>query len=173
MDFGRPFGRQYCLPMFLEEMRLLPDWYPALRETGFLVGGFNWFVDWVLSPVILAVLWLFPRRGVAPMARLMRWGLNRFSRPPYGTQLKLEARGTRAGAPLALDVKVAHADGYALTAIPVAACLLQILDGSARRPGLWLQAHVVEPERFIRDLARLGAEVHTWASRAPEALAQA
>jgi saccharopine dehydrogenase (NAD+, L-lysine-forming) len=37
--------------------------------------------------------------------------------------------------------------------------ILQLLDGSARKPGLHFQAHLVEPQRLIRDMARLGIEV--------------
>jgi saccharopine dehydrogenase-like NADP-dependent oxidoreductase len=160
IDFGGAWGRQSGMPMFLEELRSLPESYPSLREVGFFVGGFNWFVDWFLSPVILGVLQVAPHKGVRPMARLMRWGLNAFSRPPYGTRLKLEAKGFRGNAPKVVTMSIAHVDGYLLTAIPVAACLRQYLDGSIRKPGLWLQAHIVEPERFMRDVARLGAEVY-------------
>jgi saccharopine dehydrogenase (NAD+, L-lysine-forming) len=46
-----------------------------------------------------------------------------------------------------------------ITAIPVAACLLQYLDGTIRKPGLWFQALVVEPERFMNDMERMGLEV--------------
>jgi saccharopine dehydrogenase (NAD+, L-lysine-forming) len=45
------------------------------------------------------------------------------------------------------------------TAIPVVACLLQVLDDSARKPGLWTQAHIVEPARLVRDMQRMGVEV--------------
>jgi len=159
MDFGQEFGRQYCLPMFLEEMRSLPETYPSIRETGFFVGGFNWFVDWFLSPLIVLALKLFPQKGVRPMGVLMLWGLETFSRPPYGTLLKLEARGRKDNAPHSVEVTIAHEDGYMLTAIPIAACLLQYLDGGIRKPGLWLQAHIVEPKRFLRDMERLGAQV--------------
>ncbi|MDH3367892.1 MAG: hypothetical protein OEO17_08610, partial [Gemmatimonadota bacterium] len=42
---------------------------------------------------------------------------------------------------------------------PAVAALLQYLDGSIRKPGLWQQALVVEPRRFMADLERLGATV--------------
>jgi saccharopine dehydrogenase (NAD+, L-lysine-forming) len=56
-------------------------------------------------------------------------------------------------------MEVAHADGYVLTAAPMVACLLQMLDGSAREPGLHLQALLVEPARFLQDLQTMGVEV--------------
>lgn len=159
MDFGRVWGRQPVMPMFLEELRALPEQYPALQAAGFFVGGFNWLVDWLLSPLLVAGLKLAPRRGLRPLARLLRWGLNTFSRPPYGTLLQLEAAGQAGGAPLQVTLTIAHPDGYELTAIAAAACLLQYLDGDLAAPGLWLQGQVVEPRRFLRDLDRLGAEV--------------
>lgn len=168
MDFGRGFGRQYCLPMFLEEMRALPEMYPSLRETGFFVGGFNWFVDWFLSPVILVGVKLFPKRGLGPLGRLMLRGLKTFSRPPYGTLLMLEAKGTKDDRTNSMDVVISHADGYALTAIPVAACILQYLHAGSRKPGLWFQAHFVQPEQFFRDMELMGAQVWMGDVKNPE-----
>ena len=161
MDFGEPFGRQYGLPMFLEEMRAIPELYPEIKETAFFVGGLNWFVDWLLSPLIMLGLRISPEKSVRPLGRLMYWGLRRFSRPPYGTLLKVEAQGEKAGHELAIDLIISHEDGYAFTAIPVVACLIQLLDGSIRKPGLWLQANVVEPKRLIVDMIRMGVEVRS------------
>ena len=159
MDFGREFGRQYAVPMFLEEMRAIPELVPGLRETGFYVGGFNWFTDWIVSPLLMLGLKVAPDRSLLPLARLFRWSLNTFSRPPYGTMLKIEARGQEDGQAKAIDLTLYHPDGYVFTAVPVVATLLQLLDGSARKPGLHLQAHIVEPRRLMRDLARLGIEI--------------
>jgi len=159
MDFGREFGKQYCVPMFLEEMRSLPEMYPSLEEAGFFVGGFNWFVDWFVMPLAMIALRLWPQGALKPMGKLMRWGVNTFSKPPFGTILKLEARGEKDGKPKALDVTIYHQDGYMFTAIPVAACLLQYLDGSIKQPGLWTQANIVEPEQLMKDMERMGVEV--------------
>jgi saccharopine dehydrogenase (NAD+, L-lysine-forming) len=163
MDFGHDvgpgFGRQYCVPMFLEEMRSIPALYPSMRETGFFVGGFNWAVDWFISPLVMVALKLWPSRAKGPMGRLMLWGLRTFGKPPYGTLLKAEARGQKDGQTRAVDLILYHEDGYAFTAIPAAACLLQLLDGTIRRPGLWLQANAVEPGRFMQDMARMGIQV--------------
>ena len=99
MDFGGVFGKQYCAPMLLEEMRLLPQMYPTLMETGFFVGSFNWVVDWLIMPLTLVAMKLAPQAALKPMARWMRWGLNTFSKPPYGTMLNVESTGNKDGQP--------------------------------------------------------------------------
>lgn len=157
--FSHGFGRRYCMPMFLEELRPLPEIIPGLEETGFYVGGFNWVVDMLIMPLGMGLLKVWPKGSIGPVGRMMVWGLKRFGKPPYGTLLKLEARGVKAGADSALEVTVYHEDGYELTAVPMAACLLQALDGSIRRPGLWFQGLAVEPERMLSDMQRMGVEV--------------
>lgn len=162
-DFGLEFGEQSCAAMLLEEMRALPDMIPSLQETGFFVGGFNWFVDYLILPIGLTALRIWPQKAVKPVGKLLLWGLNRFSKPPYRTILLLEASGWKDGQPTNMRVKAHHADGYVMTAVPVVACLLQYLDGAIDRPGLWLQANVVEPCRLLEDMERLGVAVETQA----------
>ncbi len=159
VEFGHGYGRRYTMPMFLEELRPLPEMIPSLEETGFFVGGFNPVVDFVLLPVGMAWMAVAGRRGAAAFGRLLLWGLKRFTPPPYGTLLQLEAEGIRAGQAHRIVVEVAHPDGYVITAAPMAACVLQMLDGSARRPGLHLQALLVEPRRFLDDMRTMGVEV--------------
>jgi hypothetical protein len=159
MQFGREFGRRYCMPMFLEELRILPQEFPSLKETGFFVGGFNWFVDWLVFPLLTVMIKLAPSKGIRPAGRLMLWGLKTFSKPPYGTLLKVEAQGEKAGKPHSAQVSLYHPDGYWFTAIPTVACLLQVLDGSGRKPGLWCQANLVEPARLMEDMRRMGIEI--------------
>jgi len=159
MDFGREFGRRYGMPMFLEELRSLPAMFPTLKEIGFYVGSFNWFVDWLVFPLLTVMIKLAPKKGIRPAGKMMLWGLQTFSKPPYGTMLKVEAQGEKGGKPFSKEVTLYHPDGYWFTAIPTVACLLQVLDGTQRKPGLWCQANLVEPARLMEDMKRMGIEV--------------
>ncbi len=159
LDFGYAFGKRPCVPMLLEEMRLLPDRFPSLRETGFYVGGFNWFADWVISPLALVASRLWWRPARLPLALLMGWSLRALARPPFGTLLKLEAEGIADGESQRVDLTLFHEDGYQFTAVPVAATLLQYLEGTARKPGVWLQAHLVDPTQLLVDMQHMGVEM--------------
>lgn len=157
-EFGKPFGKQTAIPMNLDEMECLPESIPSLLETGFFIGGFNWFTDWIVFPLAMAGM-AISKHFTRPMGRMLYWSMCKFSRPPYGTILQLKAHGTKNGHHYALVLQLEHKDGYVFTAIPVVACLLQLLDGSIQKPGLHLQALMVEPERFLADMERMGIEM--------------
>jgi saccharopine dehydrogenase (NAD+, L-lysine-forming) len=157
-DFGPPFGKRTCAAMYLEEMKALPELIPSLKETGFFISGFNWFTDYVVTPIGFVALKAASQRAVGPVGRLLQWSLERFSRPPYRLVLVLEARGVKQGQNRRMRMSLSHADGYFFTAAAVVACLLQYLGGN-RKPGLWFQAHIVEPGRFFDDMRRLGIQI--------------
>ncbi len=83
----------------------------------------------------------------------------RASGPPFGTVLRLEAQGQREGETLTLTTQLGPTDGYELTAAPVVACALQLLDGSVELPGVHCQALLAEPARLIADLQQMGIAV--------------
>jgi saccharopine dehydrogenase (NAD+, L-lysine-forming) len=155
VDFGGDIGRRRCYSMLFEELRSLPAMFPSLRETGFYMSGTHWMVDWVIMPITWAWLKLAPQ-AVRPIGKVLWWGMGRFHRPPYRVELQVQAAGLKGGRPVRVQATVAHPDGYELTAVPVVATLLQYLDGSARRPGLWMMGHLVDPVRLMEDMAQLG-----------------
>lgn len=157
-DFGPPFGRQYCVPMLLPELEDVVKQLSALRETGFFVTGFNPVADYLVLPVLLTGLKVLPRSCEKQLAQLLFWSL-KFGRPPFGIELVADCTGQKNGKADRFQLKLSHPDGYLMTAVPVVACLLQMLDGSIQKPGLARQAIAVEPERFFGDLQKMGIKV--------------
>jgi saccharopine dehydrogenase (NAD+, L-lysine-forming) len=157
-DFGKSVGKHYAAPMMLEEMKFLPKAIPSLNETGFFVGGFNWFVNYISIPIVMISLKISESLFSKPAAKLFEFGLKKFSKPPYICSLKLKAFGRKNNKNVKFQIEVSHSDGYLLTAVPVVACLFQYLDGSVRKPGLHFQANVVEPKRFFKDLQMMGID---------------
>jgi saccharopine dehydrogenase (NAD+, L-lysine-forming) len=159
LDLGEPFGERVTVPAASAELEQLAQGHPSLVELGLWVAGFNWFVDWVGLGLGSVARRIFGRRAAGPVGRTIWWGLRRFSRPPWGAVILVEAGGWKKGRLVGVRGVVSHRDAYDLTAVPAAATILQYLDGSARQPGLWLQGLVVDPRRFMADLERLGAAV--------------
>jgi saccharopine dehydrogenase (NAD+, L-lysine-forming) len=159
IDFGSDIGRRRCYSMFFEELRDLPGALPSLGGLGFFIAGTHWFVDWLISPVVMAGMKLAPRRGQRPLGKLLWWSMQRLARPPHRTVLRVEGRQAPEDSSPAYVAQIGHEDAYALTAIPVVACLIQLLDGTIHRPGLWLMGQVVEPSRLLSDMQAMGVHV--------------
>jgi saccharopine dehydrogenase-like NADP-dependent oxidoreductase len=140
IDFGGDIGRKICYGMFFEELRALPTLYPSLKEAGFYMSEMHWMVDYVIFPITWMWLKLTPR-AVRPIGKFLWWGMGRFHKSPYRVELQVQATGIKDGKRAKFQASVAHPDGYELTAIPVTASLLQYLDGSAHKPGLWMMGH--------------------------------
>lgn len=160
INFGNDIGRKLCYSMFLEEMRALPELFPSLREAGFYISESHWITDWVIMPVVWLWLAVMPK-ALRPIGRFLWWGMGTFHQPPYRVELQIHAKGMKAGRPVDFQGSVSHPDGYELTAIPVVAALQQYLDGSARKPGLWMMGHLVDPARLMADMQSMGVKVST------------
>ncbi len=160
VDFGSDIGRKRCYSMFFEELRALPEMYPSLKEVGFYMSEMHWMTDWIIMPISWVWLKIMPR-AVRPIGRFLWWGMGTFHKPPYRVELQVQAYGLKDGQPVEVRACVAHADGYELTAIPVVAALLQYLDGSARKPGLWIMGHLVDPVRLLKDMKDMGVQCVT------------
>lgn len=159
IDFGEPAGEKMCVPMFFEELRDLPNQIPSLKNTGFYIAGFGGFVDYVIMPIVMLMMKLFPNIMAKPMGNLFAWAWNFSAKPPYYTMLKLEAKGKTNGKATSYNLTLSHDDGYDFTAIPVVACLLQYLDGPIKIPGLHWMGQLVEPVRLLDDMEKMGIMV--------------
>jgi hypothetical protein len=142
-------------------MEELPQAHPGLRSCGFYISGFSPAMDYVALPVLVVLSRIHALRSAT--IRLTRWSMRRLASypPPHRLVLQLTAVGTSAGMPATATVRVSGADGYLLTAAPAVACIRRVLDGTGRRPGLHLQAHLVSPGPFLDDLSALGLQVET------------
>lgn len=117
---------------------------------------------------MIKILYRKTAHSVHPLGKMLWWGMMNLPKPPYRVELQVQATGLKNGdpstslraRPARVRASIAHADGYKLTAIPVFAFLLQYLDGSAKRPGLWMMGHLAEPVRLMKDMEKMGVLVH-------------
>lgn len=158
--FGGDLGVRQCYSMYFEELGILPGMFPTLREVGFYIAGSHWFTDWFIMPTGFVLLKLFPW-ATRTAGRLIWWGMTRFQKAPYRTELIVKAEGMHAGHPTSFEAAVSHRDAYELTAIPVVAALLQYLEGMSRKPGLWMMGHLADPRRLFTDMKRMGVKIRT------------
>lgn len=158
LDFGPEFGRRACFPLWFEELRDLPKAF-GIKRLGTYVAGFNWFVDYLVTPLGMLLFGIKKGLGLSWLTRLMLWGARRFSRPPFGVMMLLQAEGVQGGRPKTVRIALQHSDAYYFTAAATTACLLQYFDGSIRQPGLHMMGWVIDPARALADLKSMGVDV--------------
>jgi saccharopine dehydrogenase (NAD+, L-lysine-forming) len=158
IDFGGDIGRKRCFSLYFEELENLPRLYPALREVGFFISESHWANEWIVAPLVIAMLKTVPF-AKRTIGRFLWWGMIKFRKPPYRTEVMVQAAGMHAGQQTRFAAAVSHRDAYELTAIAVAAALLQYLDGSTKKPGLWLMGQLAEPVRLFTDMKRMGVKL--------------
>lgn len=159
VGFAYGFGRQWTAVWDLDEIVALPQVLPGVRRAGFSIAGFDPVTDAAVSTVIMLALPLCGPRGVSRLGRLLCWSTRTFSHPPFGCVVQAVVEGRRDGSPAAIRVALFHEDGYDLTAIPAVSMIEQVLDGTARRPGVQLMGLAVDPDRLLTDVQLMGVRI--------------
>ena len=163
IDFGVPYGRHRCYPSEFLELVKLPVEELGVSELGFHGAGFDPVID-LLVPVWMMTGLYRIGPGLRLGARIAMWA-GRFTKPPVCTLIQVRA-ATRNGS--RMWVRLAHEDAYVGTAIPLAACMTQMLEpGPARRAGLHLMGHFLETDRFLKQVESMGMNVRIERDLAP------
>ena len=153
LEFEYGFGELLTYPVEMAELRRLTELMPNLRKTGFFVAGFNWFADYLVTPLIMLSSRIAPRQTEAPLGRLLSWSTKRFPRPPYGTVVQVDAEGKRDGQPVRFRLSLFHEDAYVLTAVTTVAMIKQILNKTVQ-PGVHLMGLCCDPVQMLKDIER-------------------
>ena len=153
LEFEYGFGELLTYPVEMAELRRLTELMPDLRNTGFFVAGFNWFADYLITPLIMLSSRISPRQTEAPLGRLLSWSTKRFPRPPYGTVVQVDAEGKRDGQPVRFRLSLFHEDAYVLTAVTTVAMIKQILNKTVQ-PGVHLMGLCCDPVQMLKDIER-------------------
>jgi saccharopine dehydrogenase (NAD+, L-lysine-forming) len=146
--------------MDMVEIRSMPELL-KLKEAGVYTTGFNWFVDYILFPLMMLSQTISKGSFRHMWAKALIWGLDKFSKAEEGIIFLLQADGEKDGRHRTLRILSEHTSAYDFTVIPVIACLMQYLDGSIRRPGLSMMGHVVDPGRLLADMEKMGVRIQT------------
>lgn len=159
IDMGNQFGKKKLYPIHMAELKQAQK-ICKLDETGAYVSGFNWFVDYLVLPLILVAQKIKKGWAARPLSKLFTWGVNTFSSAEQGVVFLNEATGIKDGLKITVRIIAKHEDAYLLTAIPVVACLKQYLDGKLP-PGLWMMGHVVDDKLIFHEMEEMGVKIRT------------
>lgn len=153
LDFVDGRGVKDCAAMGMDEIRLLGEFIPSVKNAGFFIAGFGRIIDWGIMPLSLAAFALFPA-AERRIANFFVWGLRAFGSHGAWAELRLRGEG-KSGS---IEMAASYPDPYDFTALPVVACIRQYAD-TPRRPGLWRQALYLDPSRFWDDMQEMGVRL--------------
>ncbi|MFA6457302.1 MAG: saccharopine dehydrogenase NADP-binding domain-containing protein, partial [Bacteroidota bacterium] len=159
LDMGTRFGTKQLFPMPMVELKLVQKRY-NLQETGVYVSGFNWFVDYLVMPLIFIMDKIKKGMATGILLKLFTWGVNSFSSPYQGVAFLNEAEGVKDGKRRKVRILAEHNDAYQFTAIPITACVKQYCDGTLS-PGLQMMGHTVDEQKLFREMERMGVSIET------------
>jgi len=160
IDYGKKFGVRSSIPLDMVEIKPLPEML-GLRETGVFTTGFNWFIDYLVFPLMMLSQKIKKGSLRHFWAKMLIFGINKFSNAEEGVVFLLQAEGEKDGKRQRIEILSEHDSAYDFTIIPVIAGLKQYFTGSIRKPGLWMMGHIVDPDRLFADMEKMGVKIQT------------
>jgi saccharopine dehydrogenase (NAD+, L-lysine-forming) len=158
VNFSPFFGTKDCFPLYMRELTPLQSDL-GIRNMGCYAAGFNWFVDYLIFPLIM--LFQSIKKGLAMgfLSWLLVKSINFFYKDPPGVELRLAAHGKKNGKDVRVGICLFTDDAYDVTSMAVIACLNQYFQGHLNAPGLHLMGNAVEPVRVFEDLKQMGVSM--------------
>ncbi len=155
IDFGAVYGKHHCYPFEFWELVKLPVKELGINNLGLYGAGVNPVVDLLFLVWMVTGLYKFDS-GLRLGAKIAMWA-EKFTRPPFVTLIQVDATAQNGSR---MCLRVSHRDAYIATAIPLAACITQMLELDLfSQSGLHLMGHFLKADRFLEDAERMGMEV--------------
>ncbi len=159
IEFEYGFGELPAYPMEMTELRRLPALMPELQHAGFFVAGFNWFADYLVTPLIMLGSRIAPHRSVAPLGRLLSWATEKFNKAPFGAVVQVDADGECNDEPVRFRLSLFHDSTYVLTAVPAFAMIKQMLKRKVQ-PGIHLMGLCCDPVQLLEDIGNTDVSIY-------------
>lgn len=155
LDFGTSYGTHQCYPFEFLEMVTLPVQELGIHTLGLYAAGVNPVVDLLFLVWMLTGLYKF-KAGLRLGANIAMWA-GKFTKPPFVTVIQADARAHNGSR---MRIRVSHTDAYIATAIPLTACMIQMLDEDLfSQKGVHLMGHFLNTEKFLEDVENMGMDV--------------
>ncbi|MCG8337869.1 MAG: saccharopine dehydrogenase NADP-binding domain-containing protein [Proteobacteria bacterium] len=155
IDLGPPFGTMNCYPFEFYELLTLPMEKLGIQNLGLYAPGVNPAIDSLFFIYMMTGLYK-SKTALHLGARFATWA-EKFTKPPFATLVQVNALAHNNNRIL---VRVSHSDAYQATAIPLAACIIQMLEMDLiSQYGMHLMGHFLDSDEFLRKIAQLGMDV--------------
>ncbi len=158
--FAPPFGKRACYPLNMREVATVGREL-GLKKAGAYSSGFNWFIDYLVFPLLFAANGLGGARLANRVAPLFYYGNKWFSPKEQIIEIRAEATGEIDGKPTTRAYSLSSREPYAVTARCVIAALEQMIDGPLSQPGVLLMGERIDHQRLFAELEGSGAKVWT------------
>ncbi len=158
IEFDHDFRRLLTYPVEMPELRRLPELLPDLKTTGFFVAGFNWFADYLVTPLMMLSSHIALQQTASVLGRLLSWSTRKFAKTTYGTIVQVDAKGQLDGQPVRFRLSMFNEDAYVLTAVPTVAMVKQMLRKEIQ-PGIHLMGLCCDPAKLLADIERTEIEI--------------